>query len=494
MINMDGNEREMTQGFMGILCDRAVSCELSGDFTLPEGQPEVRRILSVSENVLPPAKYVSSAGVECNGCVDYRVLYVGVDGGLWSASFSSEYELDTAMDDTALDTVGGIETVISLGAEGAVARVSSPKRINIKSRVSGRIRAYATIDTELDTYGDVDIESVERRYGRVDCAKVCVLSSDVLELSEEIGGLSEDSRVISAYASLYTNDLKKSSEGLLAEGEIFLKLLVGADGQRVESVTKKLPFSGLLECDCAADDRYCRVYGVVTDISVNVEEGRAICSLSAVLSAVAEGNVERMYMADVYSVERECVCETEEIILPVVKACGGGNFSQNERIALSDTGIPEGAELIDLWGTVRFDGCEYGGGKYNLAGSSKYTALWEKDGEYGCADIELPVKYAIDGEEDNNYVFDARGEVISCRGRIDGELFCLDAEIGTSADAFGRTSVATVRTARFGTVFGREKNRMVIYYPAEGESVWDVAKKYHVRADSLTAEKNYYLF
>ena len=82
MMNVDRDERDMAERLFGMLCDRTVGCEVSGDFTLPDGQPEIRRLLAVNERVLPPAKYVSSSGVECNGTVDYSVLYVGTDGGL----------------------------------------------------------------------------------------------------------------------------------------------------------------------------------------------------------------------------------------------------------------------------------------------------------------------------------------------------------------------------------------------------------------------------
>ena len=110
------------------------------------------------------------------------------------------------------------------------------------------------------------------------------------------------------------------------------------------------------------------------------------------------------------------------------------------------------------------------------------------------SDIEFPVRYGAEGMSVSDPVSACRGEVISCRGRIDGELLCIDAEICVRLFVNGCERAELVQDLSFGDTFAKEKNRMVIYYPADDETPWQVAKKYHVRADSLASEKNYYIF
>ena len=57
------------------LCESTVTQEVTGDYTLPDYQPEVRRVLHVGVQILPPAKYVSGNRVELNGNLDYTLLY-----------------------------------------------------------------------------------------------------------------------------------------------------------------------------------------------------------------------------------------------------------------------------------------------------------------------------------------------------------------------------------------------------------------------------------
>ena len=115
MMNMERNIKDEGTALMGKMCEKRVTREISSDFVIPENQPEARRILAVTERLLPPAKYVGSSALECNGVIDYRVLYLGVDGELWGVCFSSEYELEAPLDARQTATSGGVNTMIMTG-------------------------------------------------------------------------------------------------------------------------------------------------------------------------------------------------------------------------------------------------------------------------------------------------------------------------------------------------------------------------------------------
>ncbi len=490
-MNKDDNLRDSSGRLTGLLTDRTVSHEVSDDLTLPDHLPEPRRVLAVRGRILPPARYVSRSGVECNGNIDYSVLYVGADGGLYSAELSSEYEVSVPIDNGYETLSDGTAVVVSSVCEGISARITAPKRINIKNRLRSHIRAYADMSVGEGDFGGDDIQYLRKN---VENATVCALSSDPIELNCEIGGLSEDMRVISADATVTVADIRRSSDGVDASGDVVMKLLVCKENGRAETVTQKIPFSGTAESSEPLSDALCSVYGRVTDINVNVEEGRAVCDISMVLCGMGAVNRQASYVADVYSTDRECECLTESYSLPTVRVCGNGNFSHSERISAAEAGVPEGASVIDAWGNASLDGCEYSGGKYVFSGQCRYSLLCERNSEYSVCNVELPVKYEIDGAFANKASFDAVADVIACRARADGDTLSIDAEIAAYTSIFDSADISVVSETRFGEPYAERKCRMVVYYPADGEGVWDVAKKYHVPADSLSTEKNYYLF
>ena len=57
------------------LSSRVINCDINEDITLPEGYPDVRRVLALRENLLSPSKFVGARSVEISGAVDYTLIY-----------------------------------------------------------------------------------------------------------------------------------------------------------------------------------------------------------------------------------------------------------------------------------------------------------------------------------------------------------------------------------------------------------------------------------
>ena len=122
------NQYEENQGagiIMLPLCNRIVTTEISNDYTLPDYQPEIRRVLTLRENVMPPAKYINGDAVELDGNVDYTLIYVGEDGEIYSAPLSAEYSFNMPFDaPRGLDRSEGFTVMSNTFAESSSARAT----------------------------------------------------------------------------------------------------------------------------------------------------------------------------------------------------------------------------------------------------------------------------------------------------------------------------------------------------------------------------------
>ena len=132
------NQQEKTEG-MGVcyatmpICRKTMTTELSGDYTLPDYQPELRRLLYVSGRALPPAKYVGGGSVELDGVMEYQILYVGADGGLYSAPLTGEYNLRQPMENLSeFDLNEGVCVLSSCIPESITARVTAPRKLTLR--------------------------------------------------------------------------------------------------------------------------------------------------------------------------------------------------------------------------------------------------------------------------------------------------------------------------------------------------------------------------
>ena len=80
------------------ICDKSISSETAADFTLPDYQPEIKRLLRVSATVLPPSRYVGDRECEITGNIDYYVLYIGSDNAIYCAPLTGDYKISAPVE------------------------------------------------------------------------------------------------------------------------------------------------------------------------------------------------------------------------------------------------------------------------------------------------------------------------------------------------------------------------------------------------------------
>jgi hypothetical protein len=472
------------------MCESTVTNEVSCEYTLPDYLPEIRRLLYVTPTILPPAKYVGGNNAELDGTVDYQVLYVGSDGGLYTAPVSCEYNLNIPLEKVSeFDLNEGVTLFVTSNAENISSRVSGPRRLSIRMRMRSYVRAYGKMPYGERCMGDVNEASVYKLTKESQIAELVSSLSDVLTLSEEISGMGEDVRVIGADGKVHVDEAFISDSGVNARGNVMLKLLCAYDDGRVENILRKLPFDSEIEAEIpAGEEKYCRVCGKVSEISVNVGEGKIICDINALLDTQIGVNRPISYTADIYSTEKESFCEYIEHSIPVMLRSINGNFSQSERIPLSELSIPEGATAVDVCSSVAFENCEGSGGRYVLTGQSRYVLVCEKNGEYSACEVNLPIRFETEGADGALSIADASAEVISCRARVGGENLELDSEISVAAMFMGKENVVSLKSVEFSEPIQKESGELILCYPAPDDSAWTVAKRYSVAPEDVSGD------
>ena len=95
---MDNSQNHIGYFHQMPVTDKHLSVELNSDFSLPDYQPEIRRLLSTRVNIIPPSEYADNGGASFEGTVNYKILYLGADGKLYSTSLSDKYSFSIPID------------------------------------------------------------------------------------------------------------------------------------------------------------------------------------------------------------------------------------------------------------------------------------------------------------------------------------------------------------------------------------------------------------
>lgn len=469
------------------LCDRFVTTDISNDYTLPDYQPEIRRILNISAVATPPAKYISATGAEFNGNVDYNILYIGGDGELHTVSLDAAYGFNVPIDTDGFDFNEGITSLTDGEIQNVTTRLVGPRKLNIKCRIKSHASAYGTFVLDEKVNGSVPRESVEILEESCENAKIIRGSSDILELSEEIICDNPEARIVGADSNVLISSVTPYDGSVNVQGEVYLKVLCSDSREpcMCNNITQRVPFSISMEIDDITPKSFCSAKGYVSDISVNAEDGRAICDLSMFVDVQAQTPVTVNYVKDMYSTQNESNCFFRDYNVPTCGYGHNGNFSMNERVLRSNLSMPDDCRIVDVSATALVENTEVANGRATVYGNVKYTLILCCDKEYSSMDIVLPTKYEFEVDADNDFSCASSMSVLFCRARMDIDNLSLDAEIGVSSLGVGSTDIMTLDEISFGAEITRRKGEITVCYKSEDDSLWNIAKKYHMPSSHI---------
>lgn len=467
--------------------EKSTTTDLSGDFTLPDYQPEIKRLLKVNARVLPPSKYVGDSEGEFSGSIDYYVHYIGSDNQIYCAPLSAEYKTSVPMDKNEL-TLVNMTADAEIIPESVGGRVTSPRKLNIKCRLKTKARMYGDMPLDMGfmNMGGENQVLIESRQ----IARRMFAQSEIIHLSDEIiQGKDSDTRVISADGHILIGEVNAGAGAVNVKGELYLKLLIcrETDGAPYTMI-RRLPFSEIVITEGVDATSQANAKGSVCEMSINVEDDRIAIDVGVMLEISACKNEAVSYVKDMYSTTHKTKCEYRDIPTLVSGRAFNSNFTQSDSMTLEEAGLSPEHKIVDIGGVAYPEGAVLDGGRWIFTGKSKYSVIAEKDGEYSNFEIEMPYRYAFDakeGDSESSYA-SAVADIINTRARLDGERIGIDGEIMLCGVISCPDKTRMLDSVSFGEESERARGEYVICYPSKSDTLWSVAKRYGRTVNSLS--------
>lgn len=466
--------------------EKSTTTDLSGDFTLPDYQPEIKRLLRVNARVLPPSRYIGDSEGEFAGSIDYYVHYIGSDNQIYCAPVSTEYKTSVPMDKNDL-TLVNMTADAEIIPESVGGRVTSPRKLNIKCRLKTRARMYGDMPLEMgfNGMGGDNQVLIEGK----DITRRTFAQSEMIHLDDEIiQGKDSDTRVVSADGHVLVGEVSTGAGAVNVKGELYLKLLMCREADGVPYTTlRRLPFSETVVTEGADTSSHANAKGSVCEMSINVEDDRLTIDAGIMLEVSACKNETVRYVKDMYSTTHKTECAYRDIPTLSEGRAFNSNFTQSDSMTLEEAGLSPEHKIVDICGAAYPESVALEGGRWIFNGKSKYSVIAEKDGEYSNVEIEMPYRYAVDAKQvdDESSFASATAEIISARARLDGERIGIDGEVMLTGVISCPDKTTMLDSISFLEESERARGEYVICYPSRTDSLWSVAKRYGRTVRSL---------
>ena len=453
--------------------------ESGGEFALPDYMPKVEKLLRTESKVLPPSRYVSSNEVIMSGNVLHSLIYVGDEGEVSATVLPTKYEVSIPFASNGEESEIFAQPIL----ENANCRVSAPRRVNIRTK----LRAKPCIISKTDIAPELpeDTSVIHMLWGEASHVETNVLRAENITVSEnmEINAPSE-ARLIWCGANAAVTDVRVTESGVQVRGEVLVKVLstLGADTKMHK---KKIRFEEFIDGEFSRKSAVSAVAKVISTEAGREDGKDALVDIVISLELVADTPCTTDVVIDAFSDKVNAPVEYSQLPTSklVMSRCGvysaSGSISKGAFVNL--------LEILDTSGEAVIEETKKEKGKLWMIGRCNLHSIYKTvDGGYSSAEYSLPFKLFWEADSNSEVDTNVQASLLSVKTRTDGENIACDMEVFASVRAFEKGEMRVLRSIDTDKAKDYKKNEypLCLIYPL-GESLWSLAKKYHVSPEKL---------
>ena len=476
---------------------------LENDIIVPDVKPDILKVLSTESRISSLQKNIQTDRIFVSGTVNINILYVPDNdcaGAVKSISTSREFN-------HTLDAPGiAPDMEVSLDAEciSESCTLVNSRKVSVRSRlsISARLMGYEDMEVVCGLEDCTDIEVLDRE------VSICNLSANqcrdiiVREKIEVPQGMCSIGEILKLNAKAHSTELRFSADKAAVKGDIKICTLYCSESAEPtpEVMEHTIPFGQVLEIpglreNMAGEVDY-SVKNVFWEVCRDSDGDRRIISIELTLEAHIRGfEVVRFNaLCDAYGLEsavelNTCDYNIEEFI---DSCCASENFK--EQINVPDY-LPDVWKLCEVTGKASIQGVTVEGCTATVEGLVDCCFMYlSKDASSPVTSFNhiIPFRhiFEIPGLKENS-VCDAKVDVehISCTISGDKALE-VRGIVHIQLKAINLTSINLVCDIEECECSSCDPSSAIVYFAKEGDTVWDVAKRYRVPMDRITSTNN----
>ncbi|MBO4353675.1 MAG: DUF3794 domain-containing protein [Clostridia bacterium] len=473
--------------------------EVVSEISLPDYLPDVSRLLRTSATVGNVNDYVNGQSLEYDGDINYVIVYATSDGRIKSIPLSAEFDGSIALPDLE----GDYQTQINADIESVTCRLQNPRRFTVKTKlcVSADIYSEACVEPQITGQTADGDGFIRKKVKTVDSMRVISVKDENVPISEDVEIGSDDppiGEIVSVTLAPFISDAHASNGVISYRGDVAADVIYLAasdgDGQaEYRFFTRKIPIYGEVAAEGVSSD--CSATGGATVSGVEFRpqanalgENRTVeIDFTYTVTLFAACNAPASIVEDMYSTARQSASETAETKVRRALKAGSFNFTSDGSAPLDDK---EHTKVVSSSASATVSGVEKNGSKATFVGETDVSViLTDGAGSYVGRTFSVPFKAETEvGRSAGELDHFADASVISTSVRVDGGEMKCDAEIGIAffvSDVSSEQTVAKCVITQDRPQVKVPASNIVICYPAEGETLWDIAKRYGISEEAI---------
>lgn len=454
------------------------------EFNLPDYCPEISRILKCRAVPRVSSKSAANRGVTAEGSVTVTVIYA--DGDEIINSYEYQYPFSKSFE-TETDTDGGCVT-LKAKCEYVNCRAVTGRKIDIHGAVGLTVTVTRRVKKEIVC--GVEDDGVKTRRISVPATVPEITAQKYLILEEEIelGAADGDIKCLICYdASAAADECKLLADKAVVKGSVAVNLLYRGEDGSVQPLSSSIPYSQLIEAPGAEEGQLCEASAYLAYLEIKPKfssagGARAFSvdgKVGITVKTYTDSGID--LITDAYSLKYEAQIENTDICVNKLLLNINDAFTAKKDIDLSGAPV---SRIFDIRCDINEENTAINGDCARISGTVVAGILaedaagapqyFEKTVEYeytcklpaGCENIA--VEPCVTPREVNYTLASENRMEIRVQMSVFAAVYECEKIPAVSGVALDESKPVT----------GAGRPSMTVYFAEEGESVWDISRRY----------------
>lgn len=472
---------------------------VENDIIVPDIKPDIARILLLDGDAFVNSVETASEKLQIAGTVRYKILYISDDPEQPVKSINTSAGFRYSMD--MPDTRQGMQSRVKCDIEHMEYEILNSRKVNVKTILN----LYGRVTSPLEQY-------ITRDFSGVDDVQVLRSSISVNSYIGEGNAACPVNETLELPAGKPTvleilrNDAKisgkeyKVSEGKLAvKGDLNISTLYIADDETrsIQFMEHEVPFSQLVDLPGVDEDSYCNVdidLGELSFEAVEDADGELrLLKCETMLEVYAEGFGKKdiELVEDAYSPSFRMSLEKEQLRLDELISDSRSQITLRDNIVL-DESAPDISELFNIIGKLSVSGSEITDDRIVIEGVVSSNILYlanSEDQPVYCTNREIPFRQTLDLKGARAGMgLDVEMDIEHCSySIISAKEIEVRYNIGLNTRVNSQVTIPVISKAFEQPLDDKRLSQpsVTIYFAQQGDTLWNVAKKYYTTVDEL---------
>lgn len=466
---------------------------IEGDEIVPDVKPDILNVVSANGNVCIYKKDVQDGKVKLDGSVNVYVIYIADDERAQMRALNACIDFSKTID--MKEVKAGMQVECRAELLNVECKILNGRKINLKANTQVTLTAYSrgNIDyiNKIDNADSLQLlnESISIN-SLLGSGTTKVYAKDTVAI-ESTDNLSE---VMNVTMTITNRENKISYNKVLTKADAVFKVTYLTDDNRVNTANATIPIMGFIDMQDVSEDNVCDVSYELRNILIkpnNVEEHSMHIEAELEILCFVYKKQEINMIQDLYSKTKELqyTQKNVKIIKNKEEISEMFNFRKQEKI--EEIGQNK---LFDVSARTTIISTQIEEGKIIYQGEINLTFMYQEttSSRIGVKSLVEPFEYTV------------TSQTITTKTKIDTNIeiakqdfiVTADSNVEVKIDLNFRLNLSNERELRLidNIEEAKESNRetfsIVIYYTKEGDTLWNIAKKFGSTVDEIVKVNN----